>query len=272
MSMLATAEFGGSIGEECAISEPRAQAQYAKRLESRTLGPSPKHSWYVLLKTGGEWTIALFLLLITSPLLLVLAALVKRTSSGPAFYAQTRLGQGGRHYRILKLRTMVHDAEVRTGPVWAAKDDLRITPLGRFLRNTHLDELPQLLNVLRGEMALIGPRPERPEIAGRIEQHVPEFRQRLKVRPGVTGLAQMILPADDPDDHQYHGVRRKLAHDLFYVREVSFILDLRIVFCTACFFLGAAIDSIRHATVRSYRLAVAQASATAPADDCEQAA
>src|SRR5262249_47324474 len=119
-------------------------------------------SWYVPIKVCLEWVVGLVLLTLFAPLIAALAAWVKLTSRGPAFYAQTRLGRRGRPYRIYKLRTMCHNAEAHSGPVWAAKQDLRITPLGKFLRDTHLDELPQLWNVLRGEMSLIGPRPERP--------------------------------------------------------------------------------------------------------------
>ena len=191
---------------------------------------------------------ALVLAVLTAPLALVLAALVKITSPGPALYSQTRLGRYGKTYRIYKLRSMVHNCEVKTGPVWSLPGDRRITPLGRFMRNTHLDELPQLWNVLQGHMSLVGPRPERPEISARIEREIPNFRDRLLVRPGVTGLAQMRLPADT----DLEGVRKKLAHDLYYVREVSFLLDLRIAFSTAFFFAGAACAALCDALVRSY--------------------
>jgi len=214
------------------------------------------HVWYLPVKATVEWLTAFTLLVISSPLLLILAVLVKVTSPGPAFYAQTRLGRFGRKYRILKLRTMVHNAEAGTGPVWAAKGDCRITKVGKFLRLTHLDEVPQLWNVLRGEMSLIGPRPERPEIARRIESKVNGFHLRLSVRPGITGLAQMLLPADDPNDASMNCVRLKLAHDLYYVREVSPLVDLRIAFSTPCFFISAAIDAMRKGSLRSYGSAV----------------
>lgn len=267
--MLATAELNESVLSDTVRGEFR---QHEDDMVAQW--PIPRRAGYVWLKVAGEWFTAAVLLVVTSPLLLVLALLVKLTSEGPAFYAQTRLGRHGRRYRILKLRTMVHNAEGGTGPVWAAKDDRRITPLGRFLRNTHLDELPQLLNVISGHMSLIGPRPERPEIAGRIQQHVPNFSLRLGMRPGVTGLAQMLLPADDPDDREFRCVRTKLNYDLYYLREVSFLLDLRIVCCTGCYFLGAAIDSVRHTLMRSYRAAIERTAAMPRADDadCEQAA
>lgn len=213
---------------------------------------TPRRAWYLPIKVAVEWVLALALVLLAAPLMLVLAVLVKVTSPGPAFYSQTRLGRHGRLYKIVKLRTMRHNAEAQTGPVWAAKNDQRITAIGKILRSTHLDELPQLINVLRGEMSLIGPRPERPEIARRIQRDLPEFRQRLAMRPGITGLAQMNLPADDPYDSQLTGVRKKLAQDLFYAREVSFLLDLRIALSTPCYFIAAAIDAVRYGLVRSY--------------------
>lgn len=220
-------------------------------LQGETIA-TPKRSWYFPIKIAMEWLMALALFIGTAPVVLVLAVMIKITSPGPAFYAQTRLGRHGRSYRILKLRSMVHNAEKGTGAVWAAQNDRRITPIGQFLRNTHLDELPQLINVLTGDMALIGPRPERPEIARRIERRVPEFRLRLAVRPGITGLAQMLLPADDPNDVELIGLRRKLAHDLYYVREAGFLMDLRIACSTPCYFIAAAIDAARKGFIRSY--------------------
>jgi lipopolysaccharide/colanic/teichoic acid biosynthesis glycosyltransferase len=212
---------------------------------------SPRRRFYLAVKRTSEWLVALALVIATAPLVLLLSGLIKVTSPGPAFYMQTRLGRNGKRYRIIKLRTMVHNAEAGTGPVWAAKNDVRITGLGRFLRNTHLDELPQLFNVLRGDMALIGPRPERPEIAERIEQDLPLYRNRLAVRPGITGLAQMLAPADDPKDPQLRIVRRKLAHDLYYIREINMSMDARIAFSTACYFTAAAIESLCKSFVRA---------------------
>jgi lipopolysaccharide/colanic/teichoic acid biosynthesis glycosyltransferase len=208
--------------------------------------------WYIPIKATAEWLISLALLVLTAPLMLVLMAIVKLTSPGPVFYSQTRLGRFGRKYQMHKLRTMVHNAEAGTGPVWAHRNDVRITAFGKVLRRTHFDELPQLWNILRGEMCLIGPRPERPEISTRIEEHLPEFRQRLSVRPGVTGLAQMRLPADDPGDVGMDNVKRKLAHDLLYVREMSFLMDLRIAISTPCYFIAATINATHRILVRSY--------------------
>jgi lipopolysaccharide/colanic/teichoic acid biosynthesis glycosyltransferase len=137
-------------------------------------------------------------------------------------------------FTILKIRTMIHNCESLTGPRWSMPGDPRITPVGWLLRKTHLDELPQLLNVLRGEMSLIGPRPERPEFVPELERAFPAYRQRLNVRPGVTGLAQVQLPPDT----DLESVRRKLAHDLYYIRRLSPLLDLRLLLCTAFYALG----------------------------------
>lgn len=190
----------------------------------------PRRAVYYWLRGLVERTIVALLLVSIAPLIALLAVLVKITSPGPALYSQTRLGRHGRPFQIYKLRTMIHNCEAFTGPVWSCAQDHRVTPLGRILRDTHLDELPQLWNVLRGEMSLIGPRPERPEIARRLESTFPGFYQRLAIKPGLTGLAQLRLPADT----DIAGVPHKLSHDLHYIRNLGPILDLRIVVATAC--------------------------------------
>jgi lipopolysaccharide/colanic/teichoic acid biosynthesis glycosyltransferase len=207
---------------------------------------------YQAAKFTLEWVLALVLLILTAPLVLVLAALVKFTSAGPAFYSQTRLGLNGRHFRIIKLRTMTHDCEAGTGPQWSRKGDPRVTPIGRILRDTHLDELPQLFNVLAGHMSLIGPRPERPEIATRLTLSVPNYMDRLRVRPGITGLAQVNLPPDSEIDD----VRRKLAFDLYYIRCINPLLDARIFVCTALHFLAEGASACEKMLIGSYGKAV----------------
>ncbi|MCI0459800.1 MAG: sugar transferase [Gemmataceae bacterium] len=185
-------------------------------------------------KRAVEFAGALVLLVLTGPLILLAALLVRLTSRGPAFYTQTRVGLGGKPFTIYKLRTMIDNCESLTGPRWAIPGDPRITWLGHFLRVSHLDELPQLLNVLKGDMSLVGPRPERPEFVGELERALPGYRERLAVRPGVTGLAQVQLAADT----DLTSVRRKLMHDLYYIREGGLWLDFRILCCTACRMLG----------------------------------
>jgi lipopolysaccharide/colanic/teichoic acid biosynthesis glycosyltransferase len=199
----------------------------------RPRGPV-RHEWYLPLKSAIDFTAALVLFLIALPVIGIAALVVKLTSRGPAFYTQTRVGRHGRPFTIYKIRTMVDNCESLTGPRWSIPGDPRITRIGQFLRLTHLDELPQLLNVLRGEMSLIGPRPERPEFLPRLERSLPSYRDRLLVKPGVTGLAQVQLPADT----DLASVRRKLAHDLYYIENVHPWLDLRILFGTAFYALG----------------------------------
>jgi lipopolysaccharide/colanic/teichoic acid biosynthesis glycosyltransferase len=189
---------------------------------------------YASWKRLADFLIAFFLILLASPVMLVCALLVRLTSRGPALYSQVRLGRNGRPFVIYKFRTMAHNCEKGSGARWSVPGDPRITWLGRFLRRTHLDEFPQLWNVLKGDMSLVGPRPERPEFLPTLEEALPGYRNRLLVRPGITGLAQVQLPADTDID----SVRRKLTYDLFYIRYYGFGLDLRLIICTAFHMCG----------------------------------
>jgi lipopolysaccharide/colanic/teichoic acid biosynthesis glycosyltransferase len=191
---------------------------------------------YPAVKTGVDFVLALGLLVATLPVVVLAALLVKLTSRGPALYSQVRVGRGGRLFRIYKLRTMAHDCEKHSGPRWCQPGDTRVTPLGRFLRVTHLDELPQLWNVLRGDMSLVGPRPERPEFVPALERAIPHYRSRLLVRPGITGLAQVQLPPDT----DLHSVRRKLRYDCYYLQHLSFWLDVRLLGATVLQLLGVS--------------------------------
>lgn len=193
-----------------------------------------RHSGFLRYKHAADFLVALVLLIPAVPILLLTALLVRLTSRGPAFYTQTRVGRNGILFTIFKVRTMRHNCEAKTGVRWSLPGDPRITPIGHVLRATHLDELPQLWNVLRGEMSLIGPRPERPEFIPQLERALPAYRQRLQVRPGVTGLAQVMLPPDT----DVESVRKKLSHDLYYVRHLSPWLDLRLLVCTALYALA----------------------------------
>jgi lipopolysaccharide/colanic/teichoic acid biosynthesis glycosyltransferase len=199
--------------------------------ERRVAPPLPR---YLGCKRAIDLFVALLLLVPVAPVVLLAVLLVKLTSRGPAFYSQTRLGRDGRPYRIYKIRTMYPNCESLTGPRWATPDDPRITPVGRFLRDTHLDEFPQLWNVLLGDMSLVGPRPERPEFVPVLERAISGYRDRLRVRPGIARLAQTHLPADT----DLESVRRKLVYDLYYVRHASLWLDLRIMLCTGGRLLG----------------------------------
>lgn len=184
--------------------------------------------WYLPVKVVIDGFLGAVLLVVTGPVMLVAALLVKLTSRGPAFYCQVRQGKGGRPFTLYKLRTMVDKAEAMTGPVWSCHNDARVTRLGAVLRKTHIDEFPQLWNVIRGDMSLIGPRPERPEIAATLEWQIPAYSQRLEVRPGITGFAQVRLPPDTDLD----SVRQKIVYDLYYVKYASPWLDLRLLLAT----------------------------------------
>jgi lipopolysaccharide/colanic/teichoic acid biosynthesis glycosyltransferase len=192
--------------------------------------------WYDPCKAALDFALALLLLVLLYPVMLLVAVLVKLTSTGPVIYRQARLGRGGRPFLIAKFRTLRHDCERHSEPRWSTPHDDRVTPLGCFLRRTHLDELPQLWNVLRGDMSLVGPRPERPEFVPALERALPGYRQRLGVRPGLTGLAQVQLPPDTDLD----SVRRKLAYDLHYVRQRGPWLDLRLLLCAPLHAAGAS--------------------------------
>lgn len=154
-----------------------------------------------------------------------IALAIRIEDGGPALYRQARLGRGGTVFRMLKFRTMAVGAEAETGPVWTGPGDPRITRVGRALRRFHLDELPQAVNVLRGEMSLVGPRPERPELAARIEREVPGFSARLRVRPGLAGLAQA-------EGAGWREPALKLRYDNLYIAAMSPWLDLRL--CARC--------------------------------------
>jgi lipopolysaccharide/colanic/teichoic acid biosynthesis glycosyltransferase len=197
----------------------------------------PALPWYETWRQGFEYLAAALLLATALPVIGIAILLIKLTSRGPAFYLQTRLGRYGRLYTIYKLRTMVHNCERYSGPCWAKTNDPRVTAIGWILRKLHVDELPQLWNVLKGEMSLIGPRPERPEFLPELEKAIPEYRSRLLIRPGITGLAQVQLPPDT----DLASVRRKLPYDLYYVRHSSPWLDLRIYLATALHLISAPV-------------------------------
>lgn len=197
--------------------------------------------WYEYVKTGMDMLATGIVLLISLPVVLLSAALVRITSRGPAFYTQMRLGRCGKPYVIYKLRSMYHDCERFSGIRWSSKGDNRVTPFGKFLRKSHIDELPQLWNVLRGEMSLIGPRPERPELVGSLEKALPRYRDRLLVKPGLTGLAQIQLPPDS----DIESVRKKLVLDRVYVNHRSLWLDLRIYVATVFYLGGVSFETLR---------------------------
>ena len=181
------------------------------------------------IKRASDLVIACVGLVLAMPVLLAIALLIKLTSHGAVLYRQARVGMHGRIFTVYKFRSMFHDAEAHTGPVWAAGDaDTRITPVGRWLRRTRFDELPQLWNVLKGDMSFVGPRPERPEFVDELKHQIPYYGQRHVVRPGVTGWAQVryTYGASVEDALQ------KLQYDLFYIKNLSLALDLYILVAT----------------------------------------
>lgn len=213
-------------------------------------------SWYVSAKIALDYLLAVLLLPLALPLIALAAIAVRLTSRGPVFYTQTRLGLDGQRYRILKIRTMYHNCELRSGVRWSLRGDERITYVGKVLRATHFDELPQLFNVLLGQMSLVGPRPERPEViaAKGLDRLVPGYRHRLDVRPGVTGLAQLQLPPDS----DITSVRYKVVYDLYYVQNQSLWLDLRLLAGTLLKAVGFGPRLIRRVLLLPTRNRVAE--------------
>ncbi len=192
-------------------------------------------------KRACDLGLGLLLLVLALPVIALLWCLVRLTSRGPGFYSQVRVGLLGRHYRIYKIRSMTHNCEAGSGAKWATKGDCRVTPIGRILRKLHLDELPQLWNVIRGDMSLVGPRPERPEFVEPLSRQIVGYEQRHRVRPGVTGLAQIQLPPDS----DVESVRRKLVLDRHYVENASPWLDLRLLVGTFVYLFGFSYARVR---------------------------
>ncbi len=186
------------------------------------LAVAPIGGWQDAVKRGIDIVASLGGMVLLAPLLAIVAALIRFTSHGPALYSQERVGKDGRVFRILKFRSMVHHAEAETGPRKADESDDRVTQMGRMLRRTRLDELPQLLNVLKGEMSLVGPRPERPYFVNQHTRDFPEYVARLQVRPGMTGMAQVYGRYDTP-------ARQKVRYDLMYIQNHSLMLDMKIL-------------------------------------------
>jgi exopolysaccharide biosynthesis polyprenyl glycosylphosphotransferase len=170
-----------------------------------------------------------FLMLVASiPITIATAIAIKIESDGPVIYKQERSGLNGKVFKVYKFRSMYQDAEKRTGPVWSQKDDPRITKVGRFIRRVRIDELPQIWNVFKGEMSLVGPRPERPFFVEQLAKEIPYYKRRLRVRPGITGWAQVKHKYDE----SVEDVKTKLQFDLFYIENMSLKTDIKILFRT----------------------------------------
>ena len=191
--------------------------------------PEPNISRYFKWKRCVDFPIAVLLLIIALPIIAVAVVLVRLTSRGSGIYKQVRLGLDGKPFTIYKIRSMRANAEVATGAVWTARSDKRITAVGKILRLTHLDELPQLYNVLKGDIDLVGPRPERPEFVAELEKRINGYAYRLYVKPGLAGLAQL----NQAPDADLNDVRRKLVLDFEYMEHSSFWLDIRVLICAA---------------------------------------
>ncbi len=177
------------------------------------------------IKRAIDIVLSVFGLTITSPILAFAAMLIKLDSKGPIIYKQIRLGQDNKVFEIYKLRSMRQDAEKGTGAVWAKKNDPRITPLGRILRKSRIDEIPQLINVFRGDMSIVGPRPERPEMVLQLKKQIRDYEKRLLVKPGITGLAQVLHKYDE----SIEDVKIKVQYDLMYINNRNLTTDLRIM-------------------------------------------
>jgi sugar transferase (PEP-CTERM system associated) len=210
--------------------------RYTGRIPVEDLRPSwfifsdgfRKTRLFLAAKRAGDVTGALLALVAFAPLMLIVAAAVRLTSAGPILYRQRRVGQDGRVFTLRKFRSMRVDAEASTGAVWAVPHDDRVTPLGRLLRRSHLDELPQLWNILSGDMSLVGPRPERPEFVRELTRTIPFYGQRHVVKPGLTGWAQVCYPYGASVEDSM----RKLQYDLFYIKHMSLPVDAYVLFET----------------------------------------
>lgn len=184
--------------------------------------------WGMLAKRTADLVLSLVGIALTWPLMLFTAIMVRLDSPGPILFKQERVGLDGKSFTLLKFRSMLADAEKRSGPVWASEDDPRITRWGRFMRKTRLDELPQLLNILTGDMSLVGPRPERPVFVDELAAQIPYFRQRHVIKPGLTGWAQINYPYGNTVEDSL----QKLQYDLFYIKYQSLLFDVSILFNT----------------------------------------
>ncbi len=223
--------FAGYIVEEVGAAHERfcsrvcvSELRPSQLIFTGELGPRPRS---VLYQTVWNSFVALTGLIVSSPMMLVTALAIRLDSKGPALYKQVRVGLNGELFTLYKFRSMRVDAEAQTGAVWASRNDPRVTRVGRIIRKLRVDEVPQLINVLKGEMSIVGPRPERPELVKKLSG-IPFYRQRHCVRPGITGWAQI--------NHRYgdtvEDTIKKLEYDLYYIKNMSLGLDTYIVFHT----------------------------------------
>jgi sugar transferase (PEP-CTERM system associated) len=229
--LLALREAGLSVDDAADLYEHLTGRLLIERLTPSWVlfsGGLEKSGLERLTKRAVGIAISSVALAVLAPLLAVIAALIKLDSRGPVLFRQERVGERGRTFPLYKFRTMREDAEAATGPVWAQENDPRVTRLGRFLRKTRIDELPQLFNVLRGDMSFVGPRPERPAFVALLADRIPFYNERHRVKPGITGWAQINYRYGASVDD----TERKLRYDLYYIRNLSPLIDLDIVIGT----------------------------------------
>ena len=232
MGELLELRFAGHIIEEVANTYERVcgrvclkEIRPAQLIFSGELGPRPQNLIY---QRTTNMIVALIGIVVSAPIMVLTAMAVRLSSHGPVLYRQTRVGLDDALFTVYKFRSMRVDAEAATGAVWAQKDDPRVTRVGRIIRRIRFDELPQLFNVLRGEMSVVGPRPERPEFVKALSEQIPYYRQRHCVRPGITGWAQINYKYSE----NLEDTIEKLEYDLFYIKNMSLSLDTYIIFHT----------------------------------------
>ncbi|NWG29107.1 MAG: undecaprenyl-phosphate glucose phosphotransferase [Ignavibacteriaceae bacterium] len=187
--------------------------------------PELMPEWEKKLKRISDVVISFLILVLTLPMSFFVAIAIKLNSKGPVLFKQERIGMNGKKFKIYKFRSMYQDAEKNTGPVWSTKNDPRVTRVGKILRKLRIDEIPQFVNVLKGEMSLVGPRPERPYFVEQLSGQIPYYQRRLKVRPGITGWAQVKHKYDE----SIEDVKVKLRYDLFYIENMSLRMDIKIL-------------------------------------------
>jgi sugar transferase (PEP-CTERM system associated) len=224
--------FAGNVIEEAANTYERVcgrvclkEIRPSQLIFSGELGPRPQNLLYQRL---SNMVVAVIGIILSFPIMLLTALAVRLSSPGAVLYRQTRVGLDGSLFTVYKFRSMRIDAELGTGAVWAQKDDPRVTMVGRVIRRVRFDELPQLFNVLKGEMSIVGPRPERPEFVKALNEQIPYYRQRHCVRPGITGWAQINYKYGDT----LQDTITKLEYDLYYIKNMSMALDTYIIFDT----------------------------------------
>lgn len=217
-----------NISETLTISTPVVERERKPETPIHSYSPVKLSPLDMGVKRAMDIVIASAVLIVLSPIWILSALVIKWDSRGPVFYRQRRIGLNGRPFTMYKFRSMLHNAEKTTGPVWAKRNDPRITKVGRIIRKLGIDEIPNLFNVLRGDMSLIGPRPERPYFVNQFRHRIHYYSNRLEMRPGITGLAQVYHKYDETIED----VKQKLEFDLSYIRNYSIRTDIKVIFMT----------------------------------------